>query len=708
MRRWLHNLGNMLFALVLCLVVAEGLFWLRDEGAYPHVNFYLEDPELGTRLEPLASERIAFGGNPVTRIRTNSLGYRGEEWGAPDPREILILGDSQVFGLGVEEDQTAAAEMSRQLGVPVRNAGVPTYGPGEYLTLARRLVQERHPAAVVVVLNMANDWFELDLPNLKRHRVWDGWAVRAETAPEKVEDFPGRRWLYSQSHLFFSIRKALYQSESRPTASQSESESLTPVPSEGGVAELLGFSEKRRAALEKSRKDWGAQEQALYAKLQEQLAQAHPDEESAMSSLGYLYEQVADPEDKFDPSELQAATGKVQPGDIVYDSYGEGARPVRVTADLLRRGAELRKAIPARLQAWLKAHPDDPYREGVQAALDRLRGHVPLQGTEDVAEGPRPISTFHSWLADLKNACDGTTVMVVVLPLDVQVSPEEWKKYGEPVQDMTASESLLTEVSDDAYSLQIRTLNALNTLRNVEPGAFLLGDIHLTAKGQAALGAAIAKGLQAPPPPAWPGAGLPPGRSRVPLPAEWTESDPLAPGCSLFRRREWVKVECVASPDLGDPTGMVGSALESMTAQESGLYRLVAPLLPGHPLTVEVLGSKSTWRFEVAPQDPLNFKRTNGTAAASPSPTATPTPEGTPPNCTIPLGSAAAFDKGCSSLEGCEAQVACGTGTRTALPLCDPGFANAGAAGWCLQLCSEQTPCARGVCTPWQGSAVCL
>ena len=50
-------------------------------------------------------------------------------------------------------------------------------------------------------------FFELERPNVKRHAVWDGWAVRRENHPGHVRDFPGRRWLFSQSHLVFALRK---------------------------------------------------------------------------------------------------------------------------------------------------------------------------------------------------------------------------------------------------------------------------------------------------------------------------------------------------------------------------------------------------------------------------------------------------------------------------------------------------------------------
>ena len=65
-----------------------------------------------------------FRDNPMSRIAINSAGYRGPEWPAAGEStdEIIVVGDSQVFGLGVEDDETFAAVLGRLLDRPVINA----------------------------------------------------------------------------------------------------------------------------------------------------------------------------------------------------------------------------------------------------------------------------------------------------------------------------------------------------------------------------------------------------------------------------------------------------------------------------------------------------------------------------------------------------------------------------------------------------------
>src|SRR5262245_9314336 len=112
------------------LVLAEGAFYVRDHGAFPHLNLYAADERLGVRLLAGASQRLSgVRDAPVTSVRINTDGLRGSNLPAASDDEVIVIGDSQVFGLGVEEHEAVSAELARSLGRNVINAGVPTYGP---------------------------------------------------------------------------------------------------------------------------------------------------------------------------------------------------------------------------------------------------------------------------------------------------------------------------------------------------------------------------------------------------------------------------------------------------------------------------------------------------------------------------------------------------------------------------------------------------
>lgn len=93
---------------------------------------YRADPDPRIRLSLKAgwtgtqSYHRATDGQVIRQVsvRTNSAGLRGP---SPQPGSVLLLGDSIVFGQGVEEDQALPAVLARTLGRPVVNAGVPTW-----------------------------------------------------------------------------------------------------------------------------------------------------------------------------------------------------------------------------------------------------------------------------------------------------------------------------------------------------------------------------------------------------------------------------------------------------------------------------------------------------------------------------------------------------------------------------------------------------
>lgn len=689
------KLGWLLGALALPFAMEGGAGW-ADGFAFPHVNFYVAHPERGLALAPGATERISFSGNPITTVRTNSQGLRGGEWAPAQAHEVLIFGDSQVFGLGLDEDQTLAAVLGRELGRPVYNAGVPTYGPAEYLDLLDELLTARPGADVVIVWNASNDFFEAGIPNRDRHALWDGWAVRKEHAPAKVTDFPGRAWLMSRSHAVYALRQALHVEEVDPG-----------VPSEGRALDLLPMALAAAEADAQADQPRANQERSLQKALAAELAANRDDD--ALLNLGYyarslLREELEADEDLY----LMAAIVGNNPGDIVYDGFAESARRIQITAEQLNRGAALREKLPRMLRAWLAKHPDDPASGALRETLLRAEGRsLPITpGAVAVVAPLPPRSPLHEAMATAKARVEaaGGTLTILMLPLDVQVSAEEWAKYGEAQVDMTESLKLNAEVLRDAAAMGLRVVDPLPALRAAEPGAFLHGDLHLSPKGAAAVGAATAAVLKGPPPPAWPGEGLPPGRSRLPLAAEWSAVREIvvpgstAAGCETRQVREWLQLRCRDAPvgflDLSGPR-------ETLTGRSAGEATLVAPLLPGSPLGATLHTANGVFRL-AATEAGGSMRRVEGPVASR---------EPFTPPFALALPDAFVGE----GVRGCEpgrldaaGWLDCVSGQRAVLPQCGLGEVNAGATGHCFALCSEALPCAAGRCTPWQGSAVCL
>jgi hypothetical protein len=706
----LAMVGRVVAGCTVGLLLAEAAFYLRDDGAFPHVNVYTSDVALGARLRPLAEQRIAFGGNATTTFRTNELGYRAPSWPASADDEVLVVGDSQVFGLGVEDDQTASARLGEISGRSVLNGGVPTYGPDEYLAVVDEvLASGRDVSTVVWVFNFSNDMFELKRPNVTRHAVWDGWAVRAETAPEEVTWFPGRGWLMGRSHLVYAARRWLYDVE--PVS----------LPSEGGLVDVVGLADA-----------WQPPAQGREEAIQEQIRAQADQYLAAASALGddqqlmQAFEMLAEHRRRDEDLILRAAFRGAHPGDIVRDGYAESTRRIVVTAEILREGAAIRRTLRQRLEAALREEGDAWWAEDVRRALAARRHLDPDLVDEeiDVASWGTPFDDMLSALQD-RAARHNLDVVVVALPLDVQVSEAQWAKYGEEPQDMSGTESLLAELVEGARRRGMRGVNLLPVLREAGDEAFLSGDLHLSPRGQQVVAEALHAALQAPAPAPQPRPGLPEGRSRVPHVQEWEASrENLVRGstrnrCQTRQIREWLRLDCRDEEESGvEAVDLSAAAAEAFGVFERGGVVLWTPVHDGRDTAMTVRWSDHTEVLHVrGSQSPATFEFVATDDAAVEVP---PVREGpvvpaflhAEPWALRPRGRARWFGE--QTLPCLDVytdrkdQVACLVGTRTHPPTCPEGRVNAGSAGHCLALCDTEAPCVRGVCAPWQGVKVCL
>ena len=699
-RRRRGPIGALIAAgLGLKLAVTECAFRGRDEGAFPHVNFYVEDPQLGLRLRPGASMQFKLGGNPRTTIHVNASGYRGGDWPEPPQRrEIVVVGDSQVFGLGVEDEETLASRLAERTGRPVIDAGVPTYGPREYLEVARELLARRRPETVVVVLDFADDPFELERPNRERHAVWDGWAVRRETAPTEVTQFPGRGWLMSRSHVVYALRRWLHGRDE-----EAGERPLDPgTPSEGGWEDLVPASLRAQVQRGAAGQDEGR-------------------DGSRAQQDGEREEELRSGE----PGKFRAEVAG-RPGDIVDDRMAVSGRSIARTAALIRHAVGLREDFK-RQQRKLARAQAARLRE-VQAAAATLTGsrEAVMAELARSAPRPRPESVFAAYLAEFQALCarHGAELVVVALPLDVQVDGGEWAKYGVAQgPDMRPSQVLLADLVADAEELRIRSVDATAALRAAQPGAFLDGDFHLAARGHAAVAEALAERLARPLPPRAPEFGLPQGTGYAPTQRAWEAVEAVqfagwATGTAQYLGG-WLKLRLSAADDVepvreievregGSPAAMRMTTATGMT--------LVMPLAVGSPLTAHLYRLDGggelqiRWRGErllvevtarpEAPERTLTFTR--------------------PPDalcrcdvCDEMWGDAALFPA-CEAAhagtgeEACEALLGCVRHDPLFAPICPEGQVHAFASNACFTPCDEDNPCAQGRCTPWHGAAVCV
>jgi|GEM_PF-944146 len=205
------------------LVFAELLVGLANGWAFPYLNLYVADADYGVRLAPDASTHVRSRDGNITAIRTNALGFRGPDWrpalsDAPVPGRVLLLGDSQAFGYNVEEPDGMAARLAATLGggAEVLDAATPTWGPPEYLRALDEYGPVYRPETVVLLMNVANDWFETRIPNRRRTTAEDGWVTYKKPGEPAPESTALSTFFMGRSHLVYAVRALIAGTSGTP------------------------------------------------------------------------------------------------------------------------------------------------------------------------------------------------------------------------------------------------------------------------------------------------------------------------------------------------------------------------------------------------------------------------------------------------------------------------------------------------------------
>lgn len=172
-RRLLRGLLVLAITGLLTLLLAEAglrLFW------NPPAIAELQSAGMYRNAEPGAVEllpgyrgrlRVGSSGRD-TAVAINALGMRGPAVAdrRPGERRVLCLGDSMVFGYGVESEATFAAQLQDLLAarlpgpVTVGNAGVPGYGTRASARQLARMLPRFQPDLILFAIYLGNDFMD--------------------------------------------------------------------------------------------------------------------------------------------------------------------------------------------------------------------------------------------------------------------------------------------------------------------------------------------------------------------------------------------------------------------------------------------------------------------------------------------------------------------------------------------------------------------
>ena len=159
--------GNllMLVLLLLSLEASMKVLGVHFSAVVRHAsdrNFWIYDRTKGWFHRPNGTGATPLSGPDRALVRINSLGLRGKEVSRQKPegvKRVLVVGDSYVFGLGVDEEHTFTTHLERLLndrfpddaGYEVVNMGVTGYSTDQEYILFQELGMKLSPDLVILV-----------------------------------------------------------------------------------------------------------------------------------------------------------------------------------------------------------------------------------------------------------------------------------------------------------------------------------------------------------------------------------------------------------------------------------------------------------------------------------------------------------------------------------------------------------------------------
>jgi lysophospholipase L1-like esterase len=486
-----------LLGLAAGLGVAEAAFRHRDGHAHPLVNVYEADARRGVRLVPGSATVVGRRGERATHVRVNHDGYRGADWPAPAPSDVLVIGDSLSFGLGVEEDEALPARLHAALpGAPnVLDASVPTYGPPEYLVTMDQLLSRRRPGTVVIVVNLINDLAEIDRPNTGRHTALDGFAARFDPSAPPRASSPLRTRLIQQSHAAFALWRWARTREAQNANLDPEPDTTSLLPLALRVAAASNALGDHRRAEARRAADVADAEQELVAADRDivRLVRAH----RGLVAYTETWRREWDAYLKADGA----------PGDEVFPNFFGGCAPPPAwwyaqygsSRNVRFAGSRIQRDVENTLQDMARGLPADKAREIRDAFARRDAARVRLSALpQDVplpppAPASLPIAPFLAEAQALA-AAHGAKLVVIAAPLDAQIALEARRRRGITDVEAAALDVLTAEIAAAATAAGAIGIDATGALKNAGAAAFL-DDGHLSPAGHDLVARAVAAAL---------------------------------------------------------------------------------------------------------------------------------------------------------------------------------------------------------------------
>jgi lysophospholipase L1-like esterase len=205
------NLALLICSLAFGLLLAEGI--VRGAGLgrtfLTRGALHEYDARAGWKCKSNLDANYALPRSFDVRVRCNADGLRGEELPRPKPAErhrIAVLGDSFMWGYGVENDEVFAHVLSQQLpGSDSMNLAANGYSTVQSLVR----LEDSHPSYEPDAVVLAFFWNDLE-DNFDDKRggrpvvgFTEGGAIRIDNLPvRRPWKSPSKQWFRHHSRLF--------------------------------------------------------------------------------------------------------------------------------------------------------------------------------------------------------------------------------------------------------------------------------------------------------------------------------------------------------------------------------------------------------------------------------------------------------------------------------------------------------------------------
>jgi lysophospholipase L1-like esterase len=219
MGSFLLKIIGVLLSLLVAFAIGEGAVRLFRPQEVGPVRFAC-DPDLGEIPVPGQHGRRHFPGVFDFAYSNNSLGWRGSREYREDRQvkyRVLFLGDSFTYGIGVNDDQTFAAQVEKlltadNLSVEVMNAGCPGKGTDYEVKLFDKVGRKFHPDLTVLCF-FCNDFQDNERAqyyNIDKRGELQAKALNCSQGGLKNALFrlPGYNWLISWSQAANLVKQA--------------------------------------------------------------------------------------------------------------------------------------------------------------------------------------------------------------------------------------------------------------------------------------------------------------------------------------------------------------------------------------------------------------------------------------------------------------------------------------------------------------------